>query len=66
MTAIGYISSKAGEMVVQTKEVKMGIYNCMSLLPAVLTLMALLVMLFFYPLDKKHVDKNVRILEERR
>lgn len=66
LTAIGYVTSKAGEVVVQTEAVKMGIYNCMNLLPAVLTLLALVVMFFFYPLDKKHVDENTRILEERR
>lgn len=66
LSAIGYVTSKAGEVVVQTEAVKMGIYNCMNLLPAVLTLLALVVMFFFYPLDKKRVDENNRILEERR
>lgn len=66
LTAIGYVSSTAGQVVVQTDEVKMGIYNCMSLLPAVLTLLAFVVMLAFYPLGKKQVDENTRILEERR
>lgn len=66
LTAIGYVSSTAGEAaVVQTDAVKMGIYNCMNLLPAILTLLALVVMWFFYPLGKKQVEENSRILAER-
>lgn len=66
LTAIGYVSSTAGETVVQTEAVKSGIYNCMNLLPAVLTLLSFAIMFFCYPLDKKQVDENARILEERR
>ncbi len=66
LTAIGYVSSTAGEVVVQTETVKSGIYNCMNLLPAVLTLLSFVIMFFCYPLDKKTVDENARILAERR
>lgn len=66
LTAIGYVSSTAGETVVQTDAVKMGIYNCMNLLPAVLTLLSFVIMFFCYPLGKKQVEENTRILAERR
>jgi GPH family glycoside/pentoside/hexuronide:cation symporter len=66
LTAIGYVSSGAGEIVVQTEAVKMGIFNCMNLLPAILTLLAFFVMVFFYPLNKKQVDENTSILTARR
>lgn len=66
LTAIGYVSSEAGEVVVQTDAVKSGIYNCMTLLPAVIYLVAFLCIVFLYPLNKKQVDENTRILEKRR
>lgn len=65
LTAIGYVQS-AGEAVVQSDAVKSGIYTCMNLLPAVLTLVAFAIMFFFYPLGKKQVEENARILAERR
>lgn len=65
LTAIGYVESTAGQAVVQTEAVKEGLYNCMNLLPAVLTLLAFAAMFFFYPLGKKQVEENSRILEER-
>ena len=66
LTAIGYISSTAGEVVVQSEATKAGIYNCMTLLPAALYLLTFLCLFFFYPLGKKQVDENTRILTERR
>lgn len=66
LSAIGYVSSAAGEVVVQTEAVRSSIYTCMTLLPAVLYIVAFLLMFFFYPLGKKQVDENTRILEERR
>ena len=66
LSAIGYVESKAGEVVVQTEAVKSGIYTCMNLLPGVLTLVAFAIMFFFYPLNKKKVEENARILQERR
>ena len=66
LTSIGYVSSTAGEAVVQTEAVTTGIYNCMTLLPAVLYVLAFLCMYFLYPLGKKQVDENTHILEERR
>ena len=66
MTAIGYVSSTADEVVVQTETVRSGIYNCMTLLPAIIYLLTFLGLAFLYPLGKKQVDENNRILSERR
>lgn len=66
LSAVGYVSSTAGEVVVQSEATKAGIYNCMTLLPAALYFLTFLCLFFFYPLGKKQVDENTRILEERR
>ncbi len=66
LSAIGYVQSTAGEVVVQTEAVRQSIYTCMTLLPAVLYVLAFLCMFFLYPLGKKQVDENTRILTERR
>ena len=66
LSAIGYVQSTAGEVVVQTEAVRQSIYTCMTLLPAVLYILAFLCMFFLYPLGKKQVDENTRILNERR
>lgn len=42
LSAIGYVKSTAGQVVVQSDAVKAGIYNCMTLLPAVLYVLAFL------------------------
>lgn len=66
LTAIGYVGSTAGQAVVQTDAVRNGIYNCMTLLPAVIYLLAFLSLAFLYPLGKKQVEENNRVLAERR
>lgn len=66
LTAIGYVESTAGQAVVQSEAVKSGIYSCMTLLPAVLYALAFVCMVFLYPLGKKKVEENARILAERR
>ena len=66
ISAIGYVSSTAGEVVVQSEATKAALYNCMTLLPAVLYLLTFLCLAFLYPLGKKQVDENTRILTERR
>ena len=50
----------------QSEATKVGIYNCTTLLPAALYLLTFLCLFFFYPLGKKQVDENTRILTERR
>lgn len=66
ISAIGYVSSTAGEVVVQSEATKAGLYNCMTLLPAALYLLTFVCLFFLYPLGKKQVDENNRILAERR
>ena len=64
--AIGYQSSKAGEVIVQTESVTKNIYTVATLAPAVCYLIVGLILLFAYPLSKKVVEENNRILAERR
>ncbi len=67
LTAIGYKTAEtAGEIVVQTAEVKQGIYNLTCLVPALGFILLAVVLAFLYPLNKKRVAENARILAERR
>jgi GPH family glycoside/pentoside/hexuronide:cation symporter len=62
---IGYRSGTGGESVVQTQEVLDGIYNLATLVPAVLLLISVLALIFWYPLSKKRVDENVEFLAKK-
>jgi GPH family glycoside/pentoside/hexuronide:cation symporter len=64
LTLVGYVSSTEG--ISQTETVKNGIYTCSTLVPALCYLVVCLLLLFAYPLGKKQVDENVRILAEKR
>ncbi len=64
LVAIGYVSSAQG--IEQTQSVKDGIYNCSTLLPGICYLVVFLLLTFVYPLNKKRVDENAKLLEERR
>lgn len=64
LTLIGYVSSTTG--VEQTESVKVAIYNCSTLVPALCYLGIFLLLLFAYPLGKKQVEENVQILEKKR
>lgn len=64
LVAIGYVSSVQG--IEQTQSVKDGIYNCSTLLPGICYLIVFALMAFVYPLNKKRVEENTRLLEERR
>lgn len=64
LTMIGYVSSTTG--IEQTESVKAGIYTCSTLVPALCYLGIFLLLMFAYPLSKKQVDENVRILAEKR
>lgn len=67
LTAIGYKTAEtAGEIVVQTQEVKQGIYNLTCLVPAIGFVLLAVVLAFLYPLNKKRVEENAGILAERR
>lgn len=63
---IGYKTSTSGETVVQTREVVEKIYSVATFTPAVCYLAVGLILLFAYPLTRKKVEENSRILEERR
>lgn len=64
LVAIGYVSSAEG--IEQTQHVKDGIYTCSTLLPGICYLIVFLLMAFVYPLNKKRVDENAKLLEEKR
>ena len=62
LTLIGYKTAVGDEIVVQTAEVKQGIYNLTCLVPAVGFILLALVLAFLYPLNKKRVEENAKIL----
>lgn len=62
LTLIGYKTAVGDEIVVQTAEVKQGIYNLTCLIPAVGFILLALVLAFLYPLNKKRVEENAKIL----
>jgi GPH family glycoside/pentoside/hexuronide:cation symporter len=67
LTAIGYVSSTAGEGAVQQSQATLdGIYNILTGTPVIGYLIVLVLLIFVYPLGKKQVQENVRILQERR
>lgn len=61
LTVIGYSEETAF-----TDSVRNGIFNIATLVPAAGFLLLALVLRFWYPLQKKVVDENVRKLEEKR
>lgn len=66
LTAIGYKTPEVvGEIIVQTDAVKQGIYNLTCLVPAIGFVLLAVVLAFLYPLNKKRVDENARILAEK-
>lgn len=62
LTAIGYISDAPA----QTAEVSERIYTVATLIPGVCYLIVFAVMQFWYPLSKAEVEKNGKILQEKR
>lgn len=62
LSMIGY----DGTLAVQTDAVKSGIYNISTLVPAIGFLLLAVVLQFLYPLNKKRVEENVKILAEKR
>ncbi len=61
LTGIGY-----SELNTVQDSVKEGIFNISTLIPAIGFTLLALVLWFWYPLHKKQVDENVKILRERR
>lgn len=62
LTAIGYIS----EAPVQTAEVSERIYSVATLVPGLCYLAVFFIMKFAYPLNRRAVEKNTAILQEKR
>ena len=62
LTAIGYISDAS----VQSEEVAERIYTVATLIPGICYFLVFLIMLFWYPLSKREVENNTRILQEKR
>lgn len=63
LTGIGYVSGSAGN---QTQEVLDGIFAISTLVPALGFALLAIVLGVWYPLHKKQVEQNVRMLRERR
>ena len=61
LTLIGYDE----KLQVQSAEVIQGIYSVSTLIPAVCFLIVALILWFVYPLNKKKVEENTRILQKR-
>lgn len=62
LTAIGYISDAPA----QTMEVSERIYTVATLVPGVCYFVVFLVMQFWYPLNKREVEKNTELLQTKR
>lgn len=65
LTVIGYDEFAASSALGQAETVKEGIFNISTLVPAVGFFLLALILWFWYPLKKKVVDENVRILAKK-
>lgn len=65
LSMVGYVSTTAGQTIQQSQSALDGIYNISSLVPCVGYLTVLLLLAFVYPLNKKAVAENARILAQR-
>lgn len=63
LSAIGYVSEPGA---VQTDAVREGIYNIATAFPGICYLLVAVILIFAYPLTKKVVEENGKILAERR
>jgi GPH family glycoside/pentoside/hexuronide:cation symporter len=66
LQAIGYNENALSQGIGQTEGVKNGIFNITTLVPALGFLLLALVLWFWYPLHKKQVEENIRVLKEKR
>lgn len=65
--AVGYVSVQAGQPAVQqSAQTLRGIYNILTLAPAIGYVVVLLLLVLVYPLGKKQVEANVAALRTRR
>ncbi len=62
LTAIGYVSEAPS----QTREVAERVYTTATLIPGICYLVVFLVIQFAYPLTRREVEKNTKILQEKR
>lgn len=62
LTWIGYQESTGAQAVSQNTEVQEGIYSLATLVPGFAFLIAGLILLFLYPLNKARVEKNEEIM----
>lgn len=63
LTLIGYVSST--ENVVQTPEVAERIYTVSTIVPAVCYFIVAIILIFWYPLSRKKIAENRRMIQER-
>lgn len=66
LTAIGYDETAITQGISQSKKVLEGIFNISTLVPAAGFVLLAVILWFWYPLHKKQVDKNVKILDDKR
>lgn len=62
LTVVGYEKTEGSPL---SSSVKEGLFNISTLVPAVGFILLALVLWFWYPLHKKQVNENVRILKEK-
>ncbi len=65
LTLIGYKTATNMEVVVQTQEVKEGIFDLTCLVPAIGFVLLAVVLFLLYPLNRKRVEENARILAQK-
>lgn len=65
LSLIGYQVASGDEIIVQTAAVKDGIYALTCLVPAIGFIILALVLAFLYPLNKKRVAENAKILANK-
>ncbi len=63
LSLIGYVSST--ENIVQAPEVVERIYTVSTIIPAICYFIVAMILIFWYPLSKKKIAENQRIIKER-
>ena len=63
---VGYVSSTAGETVVQSEKTIQNIYNLATLVPGITYAVIALIVLTVYPLTKRKLNDMIEVLNQRR
>lgn len=63
---VGYQATQGGEQIVQSDATLNGIYMFSTLIPGIFYILVALSLQFLYPLSRRVVEKNAKILVERR